>query len=298
MSITKFEKAVREGNVKLATKYLNDKKFSANEINLKYENQRTLLQIAMINNDIEMIKILLNHPFIENIIDVNSKDIEGNTSLLYIFEFADPLNILKILLKNKKIDLYSSKNKIIFEEYTYLTDYIYYNVLFYAIEYDNLDVIKFLIDKYNFNDLYGILLFATYNNKEDIVYYLVNHEKININEEFASHWLDGTKIKTISFTSLTMASAYNNTNIVKILFENNNLDVNEENDYFYGENNCFSYMNSLSIAIINNNLKLINLLLTHPNIYYYLNLYISDKNTDSYNQYSKFLSLLSLTNLI
>jgi ankyrin repeat protein len=71
MSIIKFKEAVRKGNINLANKCLNDENFPINEINLKYINGHTLLNTAILNNDTKMVKLLLNHKKIKNNIRVN-----------------------------------------------------------------------------------------------------------------------------------------------------------------------------------------------------------------------------------
>lgn len=193
--------------------------------------EKPALYIAVQNNNIEIIKLLLQHPDIDiNLRYINKKIIEYyqyskvKKTALHLAIEKDNVDISKLLLQNKNIDvnaLLSKKGKIIEDN----NEYEEYND-----DDDEFDEEKFFNDDYvkrEYRDYEYIfqkqvaLHMAVQNKKIEIVKLLLLNSKIDVNIQFKSsdEEKDGK-------TALHFAVANEDYEIIKLLLENQSIDVN------------------------------------------------------------------------
>ena len=168
------------------------KKHPNMNINLRDKNDITPLLFAVYNNnDIEIVKILLNHPKI----DVNLQDNLGNTALLEAV-YKKRKEIVKLLLEHPKIDVNVQNDN---DKDT---------ALLIAVDDNNMEMVELLLrhPKINVNlqdkDKNTALIIATYRNNIEVVKLLLKHPKINVNlkgknNETALATASGNNIKKI-----------------------------------------------------------------------------------------------------
>ena len=188
---------------------------------IKTGENKTLIN-ACKKNDIETVEYILHYSFDRNILN----------------------NLLKYITKDIIIFLQKKKNFNI-----NIIDYNRWNIFTFACYNNNLNLVKFLINKINVNlrDKIGMTPFmiACSNNNLDIVKYL--HDKVNI------YTLDKQKKNAL------MVACYNgHLDIVKFLVENTNLDINSQ---------CIYSLTPILYSICEGHLHIIKYLYDKCNIY-------------------------------
>ena len=246
------------------------------DITTKYKIKFTPLVIAIVTNNLEIIKILLSHPEI----DVNKCvkiENDGKISQFTPFFFeifnnevieTTKLQVISLLLSHKNTDVnYDSKEDC-------------GTPLIYAIEHQKKDLITLLLSNPNIDvnaksiinskDGYSTeknpLSVALENNYKETALLLLNHPKIDVNIKILHKKIDFSQIKHRAL--LHIAIHKENINVIKAILDNPNVDLNIKSSERTIKNNDTIEKEKTTIheAIISNNLGIIQLLLSKPEI--------------------------------
>lgn len=252
--------AVEKGYSKIVQLLINHKDIDANEENIE-ENEKegkkklTALHLAVENEQIEIIKLLLSL----NNIDVNP--IEYDQICFDEHYEKTPLSIAVEKENLEIVQLLLSKN--------YINPNIIYNFYYYIIVMDGINHEKPITQ-------ITPLQSAIIKENKAIIQALLNSKKIDINYigfQYVSHNNSGDKLNK---TALHIAVEQNDLDIVKMLLSYEKINVNtisiynykiEKHDkgYRYYEHEVVE-KTALLVAVENDNLEIIKLLLEQKNI--------------------------------
>ena len=215
------------------------------EIKSKYKEEEIgALHLVVENEDIEILKVLLNHPKI----NINSKlvryydvkpnrlaaDKEIKTSLHIAIEKRN-LNIVKLLLRHPKID----------------------------VNYKSIDC--YPSDDFA-REIIPPILIAVENEDEQIVDLLAKFPSIEINWKYTyEKWWEGGREIYIEKSPLQSAIEKGNFDIFKSIISNENIDLNDISIQFYTKSNlCYLHKKRyapIHVAIENKRHEILNYLL-------------------------------------
>jgi ankyrin repeat protein len=245
-----------------------------NFVNEKYKNGITLFMLACMKDDIEIVKLLINHPKFNTL---NNKDKTNNKNALMLVcenqKGKNCLEIIKLIIKNSKFIGIDDKNinkqsvfmmaccrslemtKLILNhpKFSGIDDknLCGYTGLMIACIKEQTQIVKLILKKSNINktDINGIscFMFACQSGNLELVKLIINDRRFSgINNQNKQ-----------GFTALMFAcqNTKNNDKIVELILKNNNFkSINYQN------NNGFT---ALMYACENGNYQIIKMILEH-----------------------------------
>ena len=211
---------------------------------------------------------------------------------LYPFNKIANTVLIKMIIENKNIDDikefiesfhlhgYNSEKEIINE----INNNSLKSPLYYAIDYNRLDIIKLLIDKgskieyklFNYNILIYISKYGTFEVLDLIIKRLKNINQIDIDNQ-----IDINQIDIFKKSSLFYAIKLNKIKIIKYLLKKyqNKIDSIEYINTSIKNNNYeIDYIEYINISIKNNNYEIYELLLRYYPKYYFESYFESYQN--------------------
>ena len=199
------------------------------DVNAKDKYEQTALMIATDNGDIEIVKMLLENPNI----DVNAKDENGQTALMIAAQSGNT-EIFKLLHTEPNIDL-GRYTKLMIAVISCDIDLVYQ-----VMNESSTDV--------NAQDEYGqtALIIAAQNGYFEIAKILLKTPNIDVNAQDKN-----------GQTALIIATENGDIEIVKVLLENQKIKVNAIES---------KQTSALAVAAQNGNLEITKLLLEKPDI--------------------------------
>lgn len=243
--------------IKWAVNYGDFEKFKLLvEAGADFEDEDLLFWGASYEGNPKIINIILKSG-----VDVNYKDKSGRTALIYgALHMCNP-KVFELLLKRGADPDIKDDDKR--------------TALDYAMDRDNLELVKLLL-KYD-ADTRDALFYAVTTEKKDLVKLLLESgEDVNIKNKYGGNLLDEA-IRMNSFRNSDL-------DIIKMLIEAG-VDINANFGKRRNHNSFMEDRSSLEIAIDENNLKVVKLLLEHgakvdPYNYKVMS-FITDNNLDS-----------------
>lgn len=170
-------------------------------ININDKHGFTILRLAIINDDVRIVKLLLNHEYYGNKIDINQHSIFRFTPLMTTCH-NNKTEILDLLLNHKDININtkdSFNNSVLYYNYNYNNfDNIQKLLLDYRTNVNELDN-RYIVDKNNSKEDYLFILFRLSNNKkfEHLKKQLINEklDKLSKNKKLLIYCADGIPFK-------------------------------------------------------------------------------------------------------